>query len=71
MKKLLNLGVIMLVIPLMLTLSGCNSNIGQSTLTYLQSNTGFCSGGQKHMHNSDGTSTPLYAANGLPMPCAG
>ena len=70
-KKYFNLSINLLIIPLMLSLGACNSNIGQSTLTYMQSNTGFCSGGQKHIHNRDGTSTPLFMQNGKVMPCAG
>ena len=48
-------------------LTGCETV--QGGMTYLQSNTAFCSGGHEYLHNPDGTSSAVFLQNGQPAPC--
>jgi hypothetical protein len=48
-------------------LAGCETM--QGGMTYLQSNTAFCSAGLEYLHNPDGTSSPIYMQNGKQQPC--
>ena len=58
---------LIMVIAAVLALSGCETV--HESLVYVQSNTVFCSGGHKFVHNADGTSTQMFAPAGLPVMC--
>ena len=59
-----NLVMVMLAVCV---LSGCETV--HEGLTYVQSNTVFCSGGHKFIHNADGTSTAVFGNAGQPAMC--
>jgi hypothetical protein len=63
----MNFLVVTIVFAAVLMLSACGTM--QDSMTYLQSNTGFCSGGTKWMHNQDGTATKLYGQGGQALRC--